>query len=133
MARQRPGALSADPDQARQQIVAAAQRIFETYGVAKTTIDDIAKSLGVSRPMIYKFFRDRDELISEVIVQRSRRLFVRATKYILERDNFADQVVDGLVYLVGHGIDDPFIKLVVNPKSMDLASSVLVSSTWAAA
>lgn len=131
MARRNSNVLSSDVEEARGQILDAAQSTFLHFGVAKTTMDDIAKAAGVSRPTIYRYFRDRDTLIAELIRLRSRKLFVRGTKYVLERENFRDQLVDGLIYLVDHGRKDPLIRLIVSPEHMDLAAAVVGTSQLA--
>ncbi|AHH19885.1 transcriptional regulator, TetR family [Nocardia nova SH22a] len=131
MARRNSNVLSGDVEEARGQILEAAQSTFLHFGVGKTTMDDIAKAAGVSRPTIYRYFRDRDTLIAELIRLRSRKLFVKGTKYVLEREHFRDQIVDGLVFLVDRGRKDPLIRLIVSPEHMDLAAAVVGTSKLA--
>jgi len=50
----------------RQQILQAADEHFRLYGYRKTTLADIAKSLDLSTPYIYKFF-DSKQAIGEAI------------------------------------------------------------------
>jgi AcrR family transcriptional regulator len=50
----------------RDQIVAAAVEHFSHYGYAKTTVSDLAKSIGFSKAYIYKFFESK-QAIGEVI------------------------------------------------------------------
>src|SRR6476660_5004330 len=50
----------------RDQIVAAAEKHFSRYGYQKTTVSDLAKSIGFSKAYIYKFF-DSKQAIGEVI------------------------------------------------------------------
>jgi len=38
----------------------AAEACFDKYGIAKTTMDDIAKEAGVSRPTLYRWFPTRE-------------------------------------------------------------------------
>ncbi|WP_019925262.1 TetR/AcrR family transcriptional regulator [Nocardia sp. BMG111209] len=131
MARRNSNVLSADVEEARGQILEAAQATFQHFGLAKTTMDDIAKAAGVSRPTIYRYFRDRDTLIAELIRLRSRKLFVHGTKFVLERENFRDQLIDGLMFMVDHGRRDPLIRLIVGPEHMDLATTVVGTSRLA--
>ncbi|MCX4098450.1 TetR/AcrR family transcriptional regulator [Nocardia sp. alder85J] len=131
MARRNSNVLSTDVEEARGQILAAAQTTFLRFGVDKTTMDDIAKAAGVSRPTIYRYFRDRDTLIADLIRLRSRKLFVRGTKFVLEREHFRDQLVDGLMFMVDHGRQDPLIRLIVGPEHMDLATTVVGTSRLA--
>lgn len=132
MARRRGSVLSDDTEEARAQILKAAESMFQRYGVSKTTMDDIAKEAGVSRPTVYRYFGDRDSLITALIEARSRRLFDKARAYLRERSTLADQIVDGLIFLVERGRHDPIVRLIVSPEHMDLATA-LVGSTGLAA
>ncbi|VXC57393.1 AcrR family transcriptional regulator [Pseudomonas sp. 8Z] len=50
----------------RDQIVTAATEHFRLYGYEKTTVSDLAKSIGFSKAYIYKFFESK-QAIGEVI------------------------------------------------------------------
>lgn len=126
MARRKSGTgLSSDADEARQQILTAAERVIKRYGVPKTTMDDIGKEAGVSRPTVYRYFGDRDALLAALIERRSRMLFARAHDFILSHATFADQLVEGLVYLVDHGRRDPIVRILVSPEHMELATPIV--------
>lgn len=133
MARRKTGnVLSEDIEEARKQIMVAAERVFARYGVSKTTMDDIGREAGVSRPTVYRYFRDRDTLISALIERRSRMLFAKARKFLLEHDTFADQLVEGLIFLVERGRKDPLIRILVSPEHMQMAEQLIGSSGLAA-
>lgn len=109
----------------------AAERCFDQYGIGKTTMDDIAKMAGVSRPTVYRHFDDRDTLILAVVMRRSRQLIERAQKYIRKYNTFEEQLVEGLMFMVDKGRKDPFVGLLVTPAHMDLVNQILVGSTAA--
>lgn len=132
MARRRTGTvLSPDVDEAREQILDAAERVILRYGIAKTTMDDIGKEAGVSRPTVYRYFGDRDALLGALIERRSRMLFERARTYITGFDGFADQLVEGLIYLVDHGQSDPIVRILVSPEHMELTTPIVGGSNLA--
>lgn len=54
----------------REQIVEAAREHFSRYGYAKTTVSDLAKSIGFSKAYIYKFF-DSKQAIGEAICAKT--------------------------------------------------------------
>ena len=54
----------------REQIVAAAAEHFSHYGYGKTTVSDLAKSIGFSKAYIYKFF-DSKQAIGEAICSKT--------------------------------------------------------------
>lgn len=120
--------LSADPEVAREQIMRAAETVFERYGLSKTTMDDIGREAGVSRPTVYRYFRDRDSLISAIIERRSRKLFAKTRKYIATQPTFADKLVNGMVFLVDGGRKDDIIRILVSPEHMQMAQTLIGSA-----
>lgn len=53
----------------RDQIVAAAGEVFVERGYQGTSLEDIAAHLGVTRPLIYHYFRDKDALYVEIVTR----------------------------------------------------------------
>ena len=123
--------LPSDADAARERLMDAAEACVDKYGIAKTTMDDIAKMAGVSRPTVYRHFDDRDTLILAVVMRRSRQLIDRAQKFLRKHPTFEDQLVEGLLFMVDKGRKDPFVRLLVSPAHMDLANRILGGSTAA--
>jgi AcrR family transcriptional regulator len=124
--------LSTDTAEARQQILAAAESVIARYGVSKTTMDDIGKQAGVSRPTVYRYFGDRDNLLAALIERRSRMLFDRARDYIFGFESFAEQLVEGLLYLIDHGRKDPIVRILVGPEYLGVTSPIVNGSALAA-
>src|SRR4026208_1762638 len=69
-----PSAPSRGPAEqdVRGQIVEAADKHFSRYGYEKTTVSDLAKSIGFSKAYIYKFF-DSKQAIGEAISSTTLR------------------------------------------------------------
>jgi AcrR family transcriptional regulator len=124
--------LSADNAEARQQILAAAESVIARYGVSKTTMDDIGKQAGVSRPTVYRYFGDRDNLLAALIERRTRMLFDRARDYIFGFESFTEQLVEGLLYLIDHGRRDPIVRILVGPEYLGVTSPIVNGSALAA-
>ena len=59
----RQRAPTAATDVKRERIMAVAARLFFEQGYANTTIDQIAAELGVSKPFVYYYFRDKLTLL----------------------------------------------------------------------
>src|ERR1700757_4525010 len=72
-------------DDARERILAAAERCVARYGLRKTTIDAIASEVGWSRPNVYRYFADRDDLLVELITRHARTLQDRTRKSISQQ------------------------------------------------
>ena len=102
--------LGASPEGARALLKQAAEQCVERNGVSKTTMEDIAKQAGVSRPTVYRYFPDREELLLAVLADRASALTARAHRYIAKQPSLADKLVEGLIYLAEHGYRDPFVR-----------------------
>jgi len=110
-------------------VLAAAGRCIERYGISKTTMEDIAAEAGMSRPSVYRYFADRDDLLIALISERSRALSDKAHKFISRQKTLPDQVVEGLLYLADHGRRDPFTRHLLNLDGTSLARRWAASRT----
>lgn len=54
-------------DLVQQQIMAAAKRLFQVYGLAKVTMDDVAKAIGKGRSSLYYYYKSKDEIFDAVL------------------------------------------------------------------
>lgn len=53
----------------RKRIVDAARRLFYEKGYERTTLDDIAERLQVTKPFIYSYYKTKNELLHEIAQQ----------------------------------------------------------------
>ncbi|MCW5234438.1 TetR/AcrR family transcriptional regulator [Verminephrobacter eiseniae] len=53
---------AADADDKRERILRAAEALFDAQGYASTTIEQIARRLGVTKPFVYYYFRSKQEI-----------------------------------------------------------------------
>ena len=51
-------------DERRHAIMEAARACFVQYGFNKTSLDDIAQRAGISRPLIYRKFRNKEDILA---------------------------------------------------------------------
>lgn len=58
----------------RREIVRRATEVFERKGVAATSIEDIARAVGVKREAIYYYFKSRADILLEIILPHSGAL-----------------------------------------------------------
>src|SRR4051794_25288102 len=83
----------------RAEVLQAAERCIQRHGIRKTTMDDIAREAGTSRPSIYRHFADREELLLSLSTAHTRALTVRARAVIASRGSLSDRIVEGLLCL----------------------------------
>jgi len=58
----------------KEAILQAAQKLFSKFGLAKTTIEDIARGARMGKASIYYYFRNKEAIFAEVIETEGREL-----------------------------------------------------------
>ena len=58
----RQKADTAGSDEKRERILRAAAALFDAQGYANTTIEQIVQQLGVTKPFVYYYFRNKQEI-----------------------------------------------------------------------
>lgn len=61
-ARGRQKASTAGTDEKRERILQAAEALFDRQGYANTTMEQIVQQLGVTKPYVYYYFRNKQEI-----------------------------------------------------------------------
>ena len=69
----------------REQIINSAFECFQQYGYSKTTFLDIARKAGISRPLIYQYFKNKKDLFVTMTVERHDG-YVIQTEEVLRSD-----------------------------------------------
>ena len=87
-------------------ILDAAGRCFVARGVTGTTIADVARAAGVSRPTVYRWFADRDALLAAFVQRAARRLGGEIAATVGRRDP-GGRLVDAVLAAVDGVRADP--------------------------
>ncbi|MBA3839780.1 MAG: TetR/AcrR family transcriptional regulator [Thermoleophilaceae bacterium] len=66
---------SPEPDPTTERILVGARQQFEEFGLRRTTMEDVARRVGVSRVTIYRRFPGKDALVGAVLLEEARRFF----------------------------------------------------------
>ena len=95
-------------EEKRQLIVTEASKCFSQFGFEKTTLDDIGKSANLNKATLYYYFKNKEEIFMEVVLQESTRFITelqaktvlitgfedKICSYLIERLRFYKQVVN---------------------------------------
>ena len=85
----------------RSHLLAATLACVERWGLAKTTIEDVAAEAGLSRATVYRYFPGgREQLISETITWEVAGFFARVAQEVAAEPTVAGQIRRGLMF--GH-------------------------------
>jgi AcrR family transcriptional regulator len=69
----------------RSQIIDAASDCFAEYGYDKTTFDDVAKRAGISRALIYTYFKSKQEFFFSMMDEKHKN-YLRQSQEVLDSD-----------------------------------------------
>lgn len=119
--------VPAERDDPRDRILAGAERCIVRHGIRKTTMEDIASEVGMSRPGVYRYFSDRDDLLIELITRHARMLRDRAHKVMSRQATLHDQIVEGLLFAASEAVVDPVMRYIVDPESSSIGQRVIES------
>ena len=58
----------------REEVITAAQQLFQRYGFAKTTMEDIAKAMGRGKSTLYYYYKSKDDIFKDVIIHETNEV-----------------------------------------------------------
>ncbi|MDL4772010.1 TetR/AcrR family transcriptional regulator [Actinomadura xylanilytica] len=90
-------AAAPDPDGLDTRILDAALAEFETYGLRRVSVEDVAKRAGVARTTIYRRFSNKEQLLQAVILREVHRFLTSIADATEGLPTPEDAVVEGFV------------------------------------
>jgi AcrR family transcriptional regulator len=109
---------SATTDSTRERIIDAAEECFARYGVAKTTVEDIAAAAGMSRATVYRSVTGgRDELILAVMLRELIRFLDQLAARLRQTASVPDAVVEGILDAVSYVRGRPHVAHFMVPEA----------------
>jgi AcrR family transcriptional regulator len=74
--------ISTKEDLMHEQILKAAKHLFQLYGLAKVTMDDVAKAIGKGRSSLYYYYKSKDEIFDAVVMIEIREMLTAMTSAV---------------------------------------------------
>ena len=93
----------------RMKIIETAYRLFQQKSVSSTAVDDVVKAAGIARGTFYLYFKDKSDLLEQIILFKStetmRQLLTEAQRRLDSKEvpfteiagSFIDMYIDFLV------------------------------------
>ena len=98
----------------------AALECVAQFGLEKTSVGDIARVAGVTRPTVYAYFTTRDEILAAAIARAGRLLALRMSERIASLKDPADQLVEAMLIALREFPVEPALMLLVEPAASRL-------------
>ncbi|UGY94474.1 TetR/AcrR family transcriptional regulator [Streptomyces gobiensis] len=96
-------------DALREKILDAAREQFMTFGLRRSTVDDVAKRARVSRVTVYRRIGNKDQLVQECLLREYRRFVTEVDEAVSALPTMEERMVEGFVVLLRHIRDHPLI------------------------
>jgi AcrR family transcriptional regulator len=55
-------------------ILEEVRRLYHRYGIKSVTMDDVSSHLGISKKTLYEFFKDKEDLVRQVLLLKQERV-----------------------------------------------------------
>lgn len=104
---------------ARERLLEVAAICVARDGIAGTGIAHVALEAGVSRPTVYRYFKDRDELIRSVLLQAGLRLANEAQEHIRSFPDAGEKVVAATLFTLRAIEENAVLRQVWKPALFD--------------
>ncbi len=103
----------------KQQILGCAAQLFATRGFHGVSVDDLGAAAGVTGPALYRHFRAKEEILTELLVGVSRRLLEGARGRVEGAEDARRALAALIEFHVEFALDEPDV---ITVQERDLAS-----------
>jgi len=89
--------ISKGADERKQEILDAAAKLFLTKGYKHTSVEDIAKEIGVVKGTCYHYFSTKEELYSSMLVQEGEKYISSLNTILYDTNTLAKERIQKLL------------------------------------
>ncbi len=104
----------------QKRIMDAAVGLFQELGCNATTVTAIIEAAGISRNTFYRYFKDADDILNQVIVREVESI---TNRFLTERtlyDDIRTQMVEDFVLTLSHMRGSPIIAMMHGPLAFEI-------------
>lgn len=109
-----------DPNNMRPKIIEAATDCFARFGIKKTTIDDISKAAGVSRPTFYRFFENKQDLLLSIAIEEIQRLVGKSIRHREKIKDIDQLFVETILDMILECQKSDVVQFLLSPENEDM-------------
>ena len=113
----------------RERLLDAAEVCLAQFGPQKTSMEDVARTAGMSRATVYRYFENRDALLLGVASRQASSLATEAISYLQQFSTISDWLVEGLLFTLREMPKRPVFASLVTSLDSRASGSLLLGST----
>lgn len=101
----RPKATAADLAENRELVIGAAERVYARMNYADITVEDIISEARISRPTFYRWFANRDALLTEIVRRANDALIASLSGAAAGHPSMVEKIQAGVDAYLAWGIE----------------------------
>ncbi len=90
-------AAADESSEVQRRLLDAAEACFAQFGLRKTTMEDVARSAGMSRATVYRHFENRDDLLMSVVEREAHRVKELLRARLRGVEHPGDYIIEGIL------------------------------------
>lgn len=95
----------------RQRVLEAAIACVKQWGIDKTSLLDIARQAGVTRPTVYRYFTSREDVLSAALLQSAAAMAQRLVAHLDGVTDPAERFVRAILFLLDDVPKEPQLSI----------------------
>ncbi|MHB8894989.1 MAG: TetR/AcrR family transcriptional regulator [Candidatus Geothermincolia bacterium] len=115
--------------QRRADILEAARGLYQRYGYKKTTMDDIAKAAGITKPTVYSYFKGKKDILIALVEWEGSRILERGLSGVREGASAEEQLAAMFLATDKFLKEDNFLQGIVS-RDPDILTPEVVSTAF---
>ncbi|MUM19543.1 TetR/AcrR family transcriptional regulator [Mycobacterium sp. CBMA271] len=126
--RGRPMGGGNSAQQAQSQLLDAAERLFVERGYGASTMEAIAREAGYSRAVVYRHFRNRDELMDALVVRATMNEIATMIPRIIGLKDLAAIIPESMVIVSVEVGANPLLRVLADRDGRGTVASLIVNA-----
>ncbi|MHB1208958.1 MAG: TetR/AcrR family transcriptional regulator [Acidimicrobiales bacterium] len=91
----------------REHLLAVAKRVFAVRGFQATTMDDIAKEAGFTKPILYQYFESKPDLYREIVTSTAQKMVWKLAHIVAKAETPREKIEVAFAVYFEMVVDDP--------------------------
>lgn len=112
----------------RQRIIDAALICLDRWGLEKTSLHDIARESGVTRPTVYSYFANRDEVVQAAMIFGGQRFGLKLLTHINQFSSNRERLLEAVLFAYKNMPNEPYLKLVKDAGLANMINEQAITS-----
>ncbi|MGL5441021.1 MAG: helix-turn-helix domain-containing protein, partial [[Mycobacterium] stephanolepidis] len=126
--RGRPPGGGNTAQQAQAQLLDAAERLFIERGYGASTMEAIAREAGYSRAVVYRHFRNRDDLMDALVVRATMSEITNMIGRLIVLKDLAEIIPESMVIVSVEVGANPLLRVLADRDDRGTVASLIVNA-----